>query len=333
MKKIIVGLAIGLLGVANVVGAVTSVQNTDSVNSTTSARGDVKAESTTGVVGKAFVLDGSKSQDDGVIKTFTWEQVSGPTVKLSDANSFKSTFTPSVAGTYVFDLVVTDNTGLSSVVQKTEVKITGDPDFDLKSIGVKDSDAQAGDTVKIVGDPDFDLLDISVGSDDIKKLRVESVNDGNNENWDFGAENVKTSADLKTHVNAVVLNDEAIEDVKVTKDTIEVKSKEQGKLFWFIPVTMDSTVTVKYSLSDSTEDRADVSVRFPWWHVFVKKFNNSPSAVQLEIVAGIQKIEWQKVDNTETVTDAGIVSKMLQTVSNVLKTRHDTVKNSIGNVR
>jgi putative salt-induced outer membrane protein YdiY len=67
--------------------------------------------------------------------------------------------------------------------------------------------------------------------------------------------------------------------------------------------------------------------------VFVKKFNNSPSAVQLEIVAGIQKIEWQKVDNTDTVNDMSIISKMLETVSNVLKTKHDTVKNSIGNIR
>ena len=339
MKKVVIASTLVLLGLANVAGAVASVQNTDSKETAVSVKTEVKLESATGVVGKPFILDGSKSQDDGTIQKFLWKQVSGPTtIKLPAVNLAKISVVPTVAGTYVFELTVTDSTGLSSVAQKVEVKAYAtDPYVETAQVAPKDSDAQAGNTVRSIGDPDFDLLDISVNSDDAKKLRTESVNEGQNENWNFGdkqiTDSIKTSADLKTYVDAVVLNDEAIEDVKVDKDTIEVKSKEQGKLFWFIPVTMTSNVIVKYTLSDSTADTADVSVRLPWWHFLVKKFNNDPSAVQLEIVAEIQKIEWQKVDNTDTITDVGVVSKMLQAVSNVLKTRHDTVKNSIGNIR
>lgn len=343
MKKIIIASALVLLGLANGAGAVTSVEISNSLK-TSPVTDDleiiVKKES--GVVGKAFILDATKSQDDGVVRSFLWKQVSGPTVKLSDANSVRLSVVPTVAGTYVFELVVIDTTGLSSVAQKAELKITGDPAFDLKATP-KTSDTADWDKLKlldenkdgkIIGDDDFDFLDISVGSDDAKKLRTESVNNGANENWNLGeTDKIKTSADLKTYVDAVVLNDDAIEDVKVTKDTIEVKSKEQGRLLWFIPVSMNLTVTIKYSLSDSTEDRADVSVRLPWWHVFVGKSYNGPADVRAEIVAGFQKIEWTKIDNTDTVTDANIVSKMLQTVSNVLKTKRDTAKNSIGNIR
>ena len=57
-------------------------------------------------------LDGSASYDpDTVLKTFTWTQVDGPTVVFGGTSSVKPTFTPTVPGTYVFQLVVSDAGG------------------------------------------------------------------------------------------------------------------------------------------------------------------------------------------------------------------------------
>ena len=86
-----------------------------------------------GVVGEAFVLDGSRSQDDGVIRTFTWRQIDGPRVSLEDTSSPAATVVPSTPGTYVFELVVTDDAELTSepvkvvvVVEEAEEKPTVD---------------------------------------------------------------------------------------------------------------------------------------------------------------------------------------------------------------
>jgi alpha-tubulin suppressor-like RCC1 family protein len=60
-------------------------------------------------IGTLVSLDGSASSDpDGDPLTFKWEQVSGPSVVISNSTSAVATFTPSVAGIYVFKLTVND---------------------------------------------------------------------------------------------------------------------------------------------------------------------------------------------------------------------------------
>lgn len=64
----------------------------------------------------SIVLDGSGSSDkDGSIKSYAWSYVSGPTgYSLSNTTTSKATASNLVAGTYVFKLVVTDNSGATT---------------------------------------------------------------------------------------------------------------------------------------------------------------------------------------------------------------------------
>jgi hypothetical protein len=56
-----------------------------------------------------FTLDGSGSSDpDGDEVTYRWEQVSGPDIELSDITASKPVFIPSMPGTYIFRLKVSD---------------------------------------------------------------------------------------------------------------------------------------------------------------------------------------------------------------------------------
>jgi hypothetical protein len=73
------------------------------------------------VAGESFVLDGSRSQDDGLVRTFTWTQVGGP-FRFTTEDSLVEVVVPT-AGTYVFDLVCTDDIGLSSFVQRLVVPV------------------------------------------------------------------------------------------------------------------------------------------------------------------------------------------------------------------
>jgi len=65
--------------------------------------------------GGKIILDGSLSSDpDGDTLTFIWSQLSGPGVSLTGANTVNPSFTPTVAGTYVFELKASDGKDMST---------------------------------------------------------------------------------------------------------------------------------------------------------------------------------------------------------------------------
>ncbi len=78
--------------------------------------------------GETFVLDATRSSDDSGIRDFTWTQVGGPHRFTSVEGSVFAVVAPS-AGTYEFELTVTDNTGLTSFARPLTV-------FVLPALGV-----------------------------------------------------------------------------------------------------------------------------------------------------------------------------------------------------
>jgi subtilisin family serine protease len=63
--------------------------------------------------GSSITLDGTRSFDpDGGVASFSWTQVSGPGVAISNASSAVASFIAPASGTLVFELTVTDGDGL-----------------------------------------------------------------------------------------------------------------------------------------------------------------------------------------------------------------------------
>ena len=87
-----------------------------------------------------------------------------------------------------------------------------------------------------------------------------------------------------------------IESLSLNFTKIEMKARQDAKLFGIIPFVVKATVEID---ADSR-----VKVKFPWWSFLVS--GTDPDTLG------------QTISNS---------------VSNVLKTKHDTVKNSIGNIR
>jgi hypothetical protein len=77
-------------------------------------------------VGQQVTLTGSGTDTDGTIASYAWTQTSGPAVTLAGAGANR-TFTPTVAGSYVFALVVTDDDGAQSVPDAVTVTVTALP--------------------------------------------------------------------------------------------------------------------------------------------------------------------------------------------------------------
>ncbi|KKT11521.1 MAG: hypothetical protein UV92_C0042G0011 [Parcubacteria group bacterium GW2011_GWA1_43_27] len=129
----------------------------------------VATEYQTAYVGEAFILDGSKSVDDGVIKTYAWRQVSGP-VRFSLASGAKISIVPGTAGTYVFELQATDSAGSSSTVKKVQLVVSASAYVTQPNESDLDFIAQPTTTTKESGEKG--------GTEDINIGGTEDINIG-----------------------------------------------------------------------------------------------------------------------------------------------------------
>lgn len=86
------------------------------------------------------------------------------------------------------------------------------------------------------------------------------------------------------------------ESISLNYEKIKAKVVQPVKLFGFIPLSADATIEI--------DAEQNVKVQFPWWAAFATGKDG------------------------ETLGQ-----KVFTALSNVLKTKHDTIKNSIGNIR
>lgn len=276
---------------------------------------------TYGIVGKPFVLDGSKSVDDGVVRSFSWRQVSGPTVRPADPKSSTLSVTPSTAGTYVFELVVTDAAGLSSVARSFKVVVEDQTPLaaSTTTVAPPPQPPQEASTDYLLKIPPIDgesakgKVETGWKVEEGEKAAVPGVEpDEIDVNVDpepvtpdfsilLGGGGTESSAEGEAKVAEILLQgmqeaDMPAEQVSLNYGKIKTKIAQPLKLFGFIPVSVSAEVEIDV-------DR-NVKVRFPWWSFLATGKD-----------------------------EAGLGSRVFTAVSNVLKTKHDTVKNSINNVR
>ncbi len=112
------------------------------------------------LAGTLVTLDGSASSDADPTQTlsYAWTQTAGPNITLSNSSAVSPSFTPTIAGTYTFSLVVTDSLNLPSLADTVTITVTnGKP---VAHAGA-DQTVVAGSTVTLdgsgSGDPDGHL--------------------------------------------------------------------------------------------------------------------------------------------------------------------------------
>lgn len=126
--------------------------------------------------------------------------------------------------------------------------------------------------------------------------------------------------DLALFSVSALLDDAAVEDVSFENGNTIVEYTESVKLFGVLPLTMRKVV------SAGSDGR--VTVQFPWWSTFAKK-QDGAGDLETYLNAAI-------TDRNTAFSGLGVLPRhalMYQTVTNAMKTKHDTAKNAIGNIR
>lgn len=141
---------------------------------------------------------------------------------------------------------------------------------------------------------------------------------------------VQSEQDLQNFAKGVLVENAAMEEISLNFDKIKVKYRATGKLFGFIPLSFSQDVEV----DTEGDDVGKVKVKMPWFS-FLIRADVSPAELESELgmnekwLKGSASVDAGNNDNW----NFGAYASLLAHVSNVLKTRHDTAKNSIGNVR
>lgn len=135
---------------------------------------------------------------------------------------------------------------------------------------------------------------------------------------------LKTPEDLENFARGVLLEDENITDIEFRNDGLEVAYRATGKILGIIPVSFTERVVA------AGEDGAEPEVRvlLPWWGFLL-----APDVAPGDIEAEVKKGHKNEIDIVSWSWGASNAGSYVTLISNVLKTKHDTVKNSINNVR
>ena len=128
----------------------------------------------TGTVGESFVLDGTRSEDDGVVKAYIWHQIDGPSVALSDSSSPTVSFVPTEAGTYVFELVVVDDQGLSSPAITVTV-VVDQPQREEPNTPDGSSNTETTTTESNTGEDDSRAISDRVHEEEVKETATSGA--------------------------------------------------------------------------------------------------------------------------------------------------------------
>lgn len=115
----------------------------------------------------AATIEGTGTDEDGTIQSYSWVKVSGPTATLAGQNTSKLEVTDMVQGAYVFGLTVTDDdnaTGYDEVTIAVSVGPTGPNEIPLAIAGGNASFSLPTNSVNLYGsgfDPDGSIVSYS----------------------------------------------------------------------------------------------------------------------------------------------------------------------------
>ena len=137
---------------------------------------------------------------------------------------------------------------------------------------------------------------------------------------------VQSGQDLENFAKGVLLADDNVEEVSSDEDSVEVRYRVPAKFLGLFETTLPVEVVAEEAQG---ELGARVRVKFPWFRFF---FGVPDEVSETALESSVSAAVIGDLDR-DGALDVVVAARLLSAISNVLKTKHDTVKNSIGNIR
>lgn len=129
---------------------------------------------------------------------------------------------------------------------------------------------------------------------------------------------VKSGQDLENFAKGVLLKDENAESIEANEESVKISYKMPARFLGVFRTSITAHVEVLRN--------GEVNVFLPWYAFLFKKLV-STGDVESEARASLPEV------GDEVLVSFESRARAMTTLSNIMKTKHDTVKNSIGNIR
>lgn len=129
---------------------------------------------------------------------------------------------------------------------------------------------------------------------------------------------VQNEQDLENLVNGILLKDENVKSVEVDQKKVKIAYKMPARFLGIFRSSIATRAEVTYS--------GEVKVSLPWYAFLFKK-SVSTDDIESEARAILPEV------GDEVLMSFESRARAVTTLSDIMKTKHDTVKNSINNIR
>jgi hypothetical protein len=122
---------------------------------------------------------------------------------------------------------------------------------------------------------------------------------------------IRVKENLYSYAKAIVLNDANISSLSIQERSIVIKYQVTGKLFWFIPVRIMSSIEL-LDIGTNTDGAVvgTIRMKYPWYHLLIKK---SISARKVADEFAAQLAILNSVDDTQKIAQyLSIISAILK---------------------
>ena len=129
---------------------------------------------------------------------------------------------------------------------------------------------------------------------------------------------VKSGQDLENFAKGVLLKDEKVKSIQADEEKVEMEYKMPARFLGIFSASLAARAKIARDGS--------VKVAYPWYSFLFKKLV-AANDIKSEAEASLPEV------GDEALVLFKKRALMIKTLSSIMKTKHDTVKNSIGNIR
>ena len=129
---------------------------------------------------------------------------------------------------------------------------------------------------------------------------------------------VKSEQELENFAKGVLLKDENMKSIQTGEDSVEIEYEMPAR---FLNI-FNASLVVRAEVASGRL----VKIKYPWLSFLFKKFVVT-SDIESEVKASLPEI------GDEVLVSFEARALAIKILSNIMKNKHDTVKNSISNIR